>query len=40
MNKTLEVDGIRSTESFMIMKAKGKWIHLPQGMKKWFVNAI
>lgn len=35
-----KVDETRSTESFMIMKDRGKWIHLPQGMKKWFVNTV
>ena len=27
--------GIRSSESFLVMKAKRKWILLPSGMKNW-----
>jgi len=27
--------GIRSSESFMVMKAKGKWILLPEGITSW-----
>jgi Lrp/AsnC family transcriptional regulator for asnA, asnC and gidA len=33
--KLPKVGGIHSSESFMIMKAKGKWILLPDGMKGW-----
>lgn len=30
--------GIRSSESFMVMKAKGKWVLLPQGITSWGEN--
>lgn len=30
-----ELGGIRSSESFMVMKAKNKWILLPEGTKGW-----
>ena len=30
-----QLGGIRSSESFLVMKAKRKWILLPKGMKNW-----
>lgn len=30
-----QLGGIRSSESFMVIKAKRKWVLLPEGMKRW-----
>jgi len=30
-----QLGGIRSSESFLVMKAKRKWVLLPSGMKNW-----